>query len=167
MQLWHDGGKSAIARIFNVYEEYCEYERTAQVVPALIRKAINYPKEDFVVWGNGNQTRNLIYIADCVDALLKKASYPPLFLTIGNPETTTIRELAETVVKVSGKKIPIRYDTLKPVGPISRIPDTQRAYTILEWEAQTKLEDGVERTYRWIAAQIFEAHAFQPTRSFV
>jgi len=70
--------KSAAARIFNAYGEYCEYESTAQVVPALIRKAIRYPGEEFVVWGNGSQTRNLIYIQDCVDALLKveeKASY--------------------------------------------------------------------------------------------
>jgi nucleoside-diphosphate-sugar epimerase len=159
--------RSDIARIFNAYGEYCEYEGTAQVVPALIRKAINYPKEDFVVWGDGSRTRNLIYIADCVDALLKmekKASYPPLVLNIGNEKTTTIRELAETVVKVSEKEIPIRYDISKPVGPISRIPDTQRANTVLGWRAQTRLEDGVKRAYRWMAAQIIEASASQMTR---
>ena len=158
---------SAIARIFNAYGEYCEYEGTAQVVPALIRKAINFPKENFIVWGAGSQTRNLIYIGDCVGALLemeKKASYPPLVLNIGNRETTTIRELAETVVKVSGKQMPIRYDASKPVGPISRIPDTQRANTVLGWKAHTKLEDGVERTYCWMAAQFLEARASQPSR---
>jgi len=43
--------RSVIAKIFNAYGEYCEYEGTAQVVPALIRKAIKYPEEEFVVWG--------------------------------------------------------------------------------------------------------------------
>ena len=137
------------------------------MVPPLIRKAINYPKEDFTVWGDGSQTRNLIYISDCVDAVLemeKKASYPPLVLNIGNRETTTLRELAETVAKVSGRKISTRYDASKPVGPISGIPDTQGAKTVLDWEAQTKLEDGVERAYRWVATQISETRAAQPTR---
>lgn len=103
--------KCVIARIFNAYGEHCEYERTAQVVPALTRTAINYPKEDFV-WGDGKQTRNLIHIGDCVDALLKmeeSATYPPLILNIGNEKTTTIKELAETIVKVSGKSVPVRY----------------------------------------------------------
>jgi GDP-D-mannose 3',5'-epimerase len=112
--------RSAVARIFNAYGEYCEYEGTAQVVPALIRKAIQYPGEEFVVWGDGSQTRNLIYIQDCIDALLKmeeKASYPPLILNVGNEKTTTIRELAETIVKVSGKRIEIRYDKSMSVGP--------------------------------------------------
>ena len=43
--------ESAASRIFNAYGEYCEYEGTAQVVPALIRKAIRYLEEEFVVWG--------------------------------------------------------------------------------------------------------------------
>ena len=62
--------KSAVARIFNAYGEYCEYEGTAQVVPALIRKAIRYPEEEFVVRGDESQSSNLIYIQDCIYALL-------------------------------------------------------------------------------------------------
>jgi GDP-D-mannose 3',5'-epimerase len=149
--------RSAVAWIFNAYGEYCEYEGTAQVVPALIRKAINYPNREFVVWGDGTQTRNLIYIGDCIDAMLKmeeKASYPPLVLNIGNSETTTIRELAETVAKVSGKKIPIKYDATKPVGPVSRIPDITKAVQELSWQPSTSLFVGVKKTYRWIESQL-------------
>jgi GDP-D-mannose 3',5'-epimerase len=148
--------KSAVARIFNAYGEYCEYEGTAQVVPALIRKAVRYPDEEFVVWGDGSQTRNLIYIQDCIDALLKmeeKASYPPLILNVGNEKTITIRELAETIVKVSGKKIKIRYDKLKPVGPLSRIPSTGKARQILGWSATSSLEIGIRKTFDWMKQQ--------------
>jgi GDP-D-mannose 3',5'-epimerase len=149
--------RSAVARIFNAYGEYCEYEGTAQVVPALIRKAIRYPEEEFVVWGDGSQTRNLIYIQDCVDAILKmeeKASYPPLILNVGNEKTTTIRELAETIVKVSGKKIEIRYDKSMPVGPLSRIPSIQRAAEKLKWKPHTSLENGLRSTYIWIESEL-------------
>jgi len=149
--------RSAAARIFNAYGEYCEYEGTAQVVPSLIRKAIKYPDEEFVVWGDGTQTRNLIYIQDCIDALLKmeeKASYPPLILNVGNEKTTTIRELAERIVKVSGKKIEIRYDKSKPVGPLSRIPSIQRAEEKLKWKPHTSLENGLRSTYKWIESEL-------------
>ena len=160
--------RSSAARIFNAYGEYCEYEDTAQVVPALIRKAIRYPEEEFVVWGDGSQTRNLIYIHDCIDALLKmeeKASYPPLILNVGNEKTTTIKELAETIVKVSGKKIEITYDKSKPVGPLSRIPSIKRVVEKLEWKPYTSLEDGVRSTYKWIESNhLIGRHVERPRK---
>jgi GDP-D-mannose 3',5'-epimerase len=145
--------KLAIPRIFNAYGPYSEYGKTAQVVPALVRKAIRYPKEEFVVWGDGTQTRNLMYIDDCVQAILlmeKHASYPPLVLNIGNPRTVTIRKLAEIVVKTSKKSILPRYDPSKPTGPISRIPAVGEARKRIGWVPTTSLETGVERTYRWM-----------------
>ena len=93
--------------------------------------------------GDGSQTRNLIYIQDCIDALLKmeaKASHPPLILNVGDGKTTTIKELAETIVKVSGKRIEIRYDKSKPVGPLSRIPSTSKARQILGWSCTQALK---------------------------
>ncbi|MHB8565650.1 MAG: NAD-dependent epimerase/dehydratase family protein [Nitrososphaerales archaeon] len=152
-----DGCKSSIARIFETYGEYSDFGETAHVVPALIRKAVNYPREDFVVWGDGNQTRNLMYIADCVEALVKmeeKADYPPVIMNIGNPRTVTIRELAETIVKVSGKEIPIKFDTSKPVGPLSRIPDISKSRNLLGLEPSYSLEDGLKRTYEFMRERI-------------
>jgi len=160
--------RSAAARIFNAYGEYCEYEGTAQVVPSLIRKAIRYPEEEFVVWGDGSQTRNLIYIQDCIDALLKmeeKASYPPLILNLGNEKTTTISELAETIVKVSGKRIEIRYDKSKPVGPLSRIPSIEKAVKELRWAPHTTLQSGLRLTYKWMEQILMVgSHREQPAK---
>src|SRR5208282_3492603 len=143
-----DSLKSGIARISNIYGEYCKLGKTAHVVPALIRKAINYPTEPFIVWGDGTQTRNLMYINDCIEGLLKleeHASYPPLKVNLGNPETVTIRELAETIVSISGKNIRITFDPTKPVGPLSRIPDIRRAEKELDWKPETSLRVGLER----------------------
>jgi nucleoside-diphosphate-sugar epimerase len=125
-----DECKSAVARIFNTYGEYCEYEGTAQVVPALIRKEVRNSAEEFMVWGDGSQTRNLIYIQDCLEALLKieeKTSNPPVVLNVRNKKSTTIREPAEIIVNMSGKKTKIRYDVLKPVEPLGRVPSIGRA----------------------------------------
>jgi GDP-D-mannose 3',5'-epimerase len=145
--------RSGIARIFNAYGEFSEFGRTAQVIPALIRKAVRYPDEEFVVWGDGTQSRDFLYVKDCVEALLKledKASYPPLKVNVGHPDTVSIRELAELVVQVSGKSIEIKFDPSKPAGPRSRIPDVRKARRELNWEPTTSLREGLERTYRWI-----------------
>ncbi len=152
-----EGCKSAAARIFNAYGEYNEFGKTAQVVPALVSKAINYPREDFVVWGDGKQTRNLVYIQDCIEALLKmeqKASYPPLKLNVGNTKTVTIRELAETIVRVSGKTIQLKFDPSKPTGPKSRIPDITQACRLLDWEPKTVLDEGIRKTFEWMSSRI-------------
>ena len=149
--------KAAAARVFNAYGEFSEYGKTAQVVPALIRKAINYPREEFVVWGDGSQTRNLVYIGDVVEALImmeRKASNPPLILNIGNERTVTVRELADVVVKTSKKKIDVRFDPSKPMGPLSRIPDITKAKETIGWSPRVSLEDGVGLTYEWMANEM-------------
>jgi len=79
----------------------------------------------------------------------EKASYPPLILNVSNEKTTTIRELAETIVKMSGKKIEIMYDRSKPIGPLSRIPYTAKARQILGWNATSSLEIGFRETLDW------------------
>lgn len=53
----------------NVYGSPCDFGERSQVIPALIRKAINYPKEDFIVWGSGKQGRAFIHVDDIVEAL--------------------------------------------------------------------------------------------------
>jgi nucleoside-diphosphate-sugar epimerase len=141
-----------IARIFNVYGEGEPLDKTAHVVPALIRKAIMYPKEDFIVWGDGNQSRCLIYVTDCVDALTRleeKASNPPLIVNVGSDRPVEIKEIAEKIVKISGKDIDVRYDPKKPVGPLSRTANIQRAKSMLGWKPKVRLEDGLKTTYMW------------------
>jgi len=144
-----DGG---IARIFNVYGEGEPLDGTAHVIPALIRKAIAYPKEDFIVWGDGNQSRCLIYVSDCVEALMRledKACNPPVILNLGSDAPIPVSVIAQKVVAISGKHIEIKYDPSRPVGPISRTADIGKARALLGWQPETTLDDGLRRTYAW------------------
>ena len=146
-----------IARIFNVYGENVALGETAQVIPALISKAIQYPKEKFVVWGDGEQTRDFLYVADCVEALLrleKKASNPPAIVNIGSGEATRIKTIAEKVARLSGKNPKVIYDVTKPVGPISRTADISRARALLGWQPETSLDEGLSRTYSWVKRKL-------------
>lgn len=149
---WMKNVDIGIARIFTAYGECEPLDETAHVVPALIRKAITYPKEDFVVWGTGDQTRSFMYVSDCVEALIRleeKASNPPLIVNVGSNEPTPIRILAEKIVKISGKDVEIKFDPSKPIGPLSRTADITRARKVLGWNPKVSLDEGLRMTYTW------------------
>jgi len=147
----------SILCLHNVYGAPCDFgvERS-QVIPALIRKAIRYPKEDFIVWGSGSQGRAFVYIDDIVDALLlgMQKGLGKGLIQIGPDVCTTIREIAETIVAISNKNIEIKYDTSKPEGDKGRCADYTRAKEILGWEPKVSIKDGLKSLYGWIEKQI-------------
>jgi GDP-D-mannose 3',5'-epimerase len=149
---WMKDVDVGIARIFNVYGECGELGETSQVIPALIRKAISYPREEFIVWGSGEQTRCFLYVADCVEALMRleeKASNPSVIVNVGSDQSVPVRVIAEKIVGISGKDMDIKYDPSKPVGPISRTADISKVKALLGWQPETSLDEGLKRTYKW------------------
>ena len=151
--------KVGVARIFHAYGPniYLKEDRS-QVVGSLIRKAIRYPEEDFVVWGDGTQRRAFLYIDDFLDGLFRLDEYVEtkgnLTVNLGSTEETTIKALAERIIGISGKRITPKYDTTKPVGVLRRLPDLTRAEKTLGWRPKTKLADGLAKTYEWAEGRI-------------
>lgn len=143
----------------NIYGSPCDFGERSQVIPALIRKAIRYPDEPFVVWGSGEQGRAFIHVDDIVEALwltLHKGMGEGV-IQIGPSVCTSIREVAEMIVKISGKKIDIVYDTTRPEGDKARSADYSKAKRILGWEPKVSLEEGLKQQYNWVKAQIEKA----------
>lgn len=140
----------------NVYGSPCDYGQRSQVIPALIRKAINYPNEEFNVWGSGKQGRAFIHVDDIVDALVLalEKGWGHGWIQIGPSVCTSIREIAETVIRISGKDITPFYDTTKPEGDKARSADYSKAQEILGWEPKVSLEDGLKQQYDWVKSQI-------------
>lgn len=140
----------------NVYGSPCDFGERSQVIPALMRKAINYPNEPFHVWGSGEQGRAFIHVEDIVDGIVlameKGWGHSPIQL--GPSVCTSIKEIAETVVEISGKKIDIFYDTSKPEGDKARSADSTKANKILGWEPKVVLKEGLMKQYHWIKTQI-------------
>lgn len=145
----------------NVYGSPCDYGERSQVIPALIRKAVNYPAEPFNVWGSGKQGRAFIHVNDIVDALVLalEKGWGHGWIQIGPSECTSIREIAEAVVKISGKDIQPFYDTSKPEGDKARSADFSKAREILGWSPKVKLEDGLREQYAWVKRQIETGNA--------
>jgi len=140
----------------NVYGSPCDFGERSQVVPALIRKAVNYPKEPFNVWGSGEQGRAFIHVDDVVDGLILALNkgLGKGTIQLGPGKCTSIKEVAEIIVKISGKDINIHFDTTKPEGDKARSADYSKAKEILGWEPKVKLEDGIRKQFEWMKRQI-------------
>lgn len=151
--------QTGILRLHNVYGPRSILSvKRSQVIPSLIRKAIRYPDEEFIVWGTGKQARDFVFVGDVVDALLrlplKGMCQGPI--QIGTAKETTIAEVASIIVKISGKQIPIYFDTEKPEGDGGRSGNFEKAKRILGWDVFTPLEAGLKETYDWANLQIME-----------
>ena len=148
-----------IARIFNVYGENQDLERAIHVIPALFRKAFLYPEEEFIVWGDGKQSRDFLHVSDCVDALLQleeRISNSPTVVNVGSGEPVSIATIAEKAIELSRKDIRIVYDPMQPVGPMSRTADMTKAKALLDWQPKVSLDEGLRRTYVWIQNRLKE-----------
>lgn len=150
------GIHTCILMFHNVYGTPTDFGPRSQVIPALIRKAVNFPDEPMEVWGSGTQGRAFIYVDDIIDALMLALDkgWDKGHIQIGPGYCTSIREIAEKVVEISGKDIVPFYDTSKPEGDKARCADYSYAKEVLGWEPRTSLEEGLRKEYEWIKDQI-------------
>ena len=133
----------------------------SHVVPALLRKAHEAKvsgRAAIEIWGSGAPRREFLYVDDCADGLvhLMKAYSGEAQVNVGVGTDVTIRELAETVVRVVGFGGSIGYDTSKPDGTPRKLLDVSRLAD-LGWSARTGLEEGLRRTYDWYLANMSSA----------
>lgn len=76
------------------------------------------------------------------------------WIQVGPSVCTSIAEIAETVIRISGKEITPFYDTSKPEGDKARSADYSKAREILGWEPKVSLEDGLRQQYEWIRQRL-------------
>jgi len=127
---------------------------SSHVIPALIKKcvdAIEQGKEEIVVWGTGKPSREFIYVEDAAEGILLAAekynkSDP---VNIGAGFEITIKDLVNLIVKLTGFKGEVIWDTSKPDGQPRRMLDTFRAKQEFGFEAKTKFETGLRKTINW------------------
>jgi nucleoside-diphosphate-sugar epimerase len=150
------GIPTSILMFHNVYGSPCDFGERSQVIPALIRKAIAYPNEPFNVWGSGEQGRAFIHVEDIVNALCLalERGLGKGVIQIGPSVCTSIKEIAEQVIEISGKEIEAIYDKSKPEGDKARSADFSKAKAILGWEPKVSLKEGLKSQFSWIKKQM-------------
>ena len=141
------GVDTKIVRIFNTYGPRMR-ANDGRVVPAFITQAL--AGRPLTVFGDGFQTRSFCFVADLIEGiyrlLMSDLNEP---CNIGNPAEMTIREFAETVLRLTGSKSTLTFEPLPTDDPKVRQPDISRAKEKLGWEPQVSLEKGLGETVRF------------------
>jgi GDP-L-fucose synthase len=129
---------------------------SSHVIPALIRKYLEAKEQgasEIVAWGDGSPTREFIYAEDAAEGItLATQKYnrsEPV--NIGSSFEISIKDLTETIARLTGFNGSIRWDATKPNGQPRRKLDTTRAREAFGFEAKTDFEEGLKRTIAWYA----------------
>jgi nucleoside-diphosphate-sugar epimerase len=151
-----------VARYHNVYGPYGTWTGGREKAPAAIcRKVIEAKcaaKNTIEIWGDGQQTRSFTYIDDCVKGtmmLLHSNVEDPI--NIGSSQLVTINQLVDIVEKIAGIKLIRNYNLNAPKGVRGRNSDNTLIKQKLGWAPNTRLEDGMEQTYRWIYDEMMKS----------
>lgn len=131
----------------------------SHVIPALIRKCMEAKKRgdsSMVAWGDGSPTREFLYVEDAAEGILLAAerydkSDP---VNLGSAFEISIRELLETIARLTGFEGKIVWDTSKPNGQPRRKLDTSRAEQAFGFRAQTSFQEGLRRTLAWYQSTV-------------
>ena len=146
------GVDTKIVRIFNTYGPRMRL-RDGRAVPAFVSQAL--ANEDVTVFGDGTQTRSFCYVSDLVRGILSlmdaNTNEP---VNIGNPHELTIEEIARTIVRLVGSRSQIVYRPLPVDDPKQRQPDITRARTLLGWQPEVSLEDGLRTAIEYFKTKV-------------
>jgi len=127
---------------------------SSHVIPALIKKcvdAINNGDDYIECWGTGSVSREFVYASDAAEGILLATEFyngsEPI--NIGAGFEITIKDLVRKIVKLTGFKGEIRWDSSKPDGQPRRCLDTSRAKKIFGFEAKIDFDTGLKAAIDW------------------
>ena len=154
---WEDFGlETRVVRFHNIFGPLGTYDGGREKSPAAICRKVAQAADggEIEVWGDGTQTRSYCYVDDAVEGvrrLMRTSHREPL--NVGQERLISINGLVDLVAGIAGKRIRRRHVT-GALGVKGRTSDNTRLRAVLGWEPQLSLEEGLRRTYAWIAEQL-------------
>ena len=143
-----------VARIFNTYGPRMRPNDGRVVSNFIIQALENKP---ITVYGDGSQTRSFCYVDELIEAMIRLMNTTDEItgpINMGNPKEFSIRELAETVIGLTGSRSKIVSRPLPSDDPVQRQPDIGVAREVLGWEPVVPLEDGLVRTIEYFVRML-------------
>ena len=150
------GMQVRVARYHNIFGPEGTWDGGREKAPAAFcRKVAMTPDGGTIeMWGDGVQTRSFLYVDECVEGtirLMRSDWQGPV--NIGSEEMVSINDLAAMVMRIAGKNQSIEHIP-GPVGVRGRNSDNRLLKRMLDWEPSESLEDGIRKTYSWIAKEV-------------
>ena len=148
------GVDTRIVRLFNTYGPRSRFD-DGRIVPTFLAQAL--AGEPLSVFGSGQQTRSLCYVADIVRGLVALMETPGLegeIVNLGCPEERTVLEIARIILALTERPFRIERRPLPVDDPARRCPDIGKARELLGWTPAVSLEDGLSRTIAAFRAEL-------------
>lgn len=160
-----------IGRFHNIFGPQGTWRGGKEKSPAAICRKVAEAENgtEIEIWGDGNQTRSFLYVDECVEAVIRlmesNFSHP---VNIGSEEMVKMNQLAEMVIKISGKDLKIaniegqqffdKYGFKCPLGVKGRNSDNKLYKSVIGWEVNQPLKTGIEKLYEWVIGQVQNTH---------
>ena len=138
-----------VVRIFNTYGPRM-HPNDGRVVSNFIVQALK--NQDISVYGDGSQTRSFCYVDDMIEGLIRMMNGPDDFigpLNLGNPDESSILQLAEVIIKLTGSSSKIIFQSLPQDDPLQRQPDITLARERFNWRPKIDLDEGLKKTIEY------------------
>ncbi len=152
------GLETRIVRFHNIFGPLGTWDGGREKAPAAICRKVALAKltgnHEIEIWGDGEQTRSFCYIDDCVEGIhrLMRSDYREP-LNLGQDRLISINALAELVADIAGIRISLKH-VPGPQGVRGRNSDNTRLRSVLGWQPEVSLEQGLALTYAWIEDQL-------------
>jgi GDP-L-fucose synthase len=143
----------------NLYGKNDNFDlNTSHVLPAMMRKFHEAKVNNHapvILWGSGTPMREFLFVDDMAKAVVfaLENKLPDYLYNVGTGEDLTIKQLAETIQKITGHQGEIIWDSTKPDGTPRKLMDISKMHA-LGWKHQVQLEEGIQKTYNWFLENV-------------
>ena len=146
--------KYTVLRQSNIYGPYDKFDlERSHVFGATLTKVMKAQEGETInVWGTGEEKRDFLYVSDLVkliETVIDKQSSPFELFNVGYSMMISVGELVKKIIKSSGKKLKIEYDTSKPTIKTNIALDSTKAREFFNWSPKISLDEGIKRTIEW------------------
>lgn len=149
-----------VLRATNIYGPGDKFDpERSHFLPALIRRVVE-GQDPLLVWGTGDDLRDLIYVDDMVEAMLRALAQLDRFepLNIGEGKSRSIKEVLGVLLRVAGREqVRVTFDPSKPSMVPKQMVDCSKAERVLGFRPRVSLEDGIRRTLEWYRRSVAQS----------
>ena len=157
--------KYTAIRHSNIYGPFDKYDLDKShffgaTITKVLRARDNPPAGEagkIIVWGDGSEKRDLLYVSDLVDFvedILKKQKEPFELVNIGLGKAYCVKDVVKKIIEISGKKIKLEFDTSKPTIKFNLAVNIEKARRKYNWKPKVSLEDGIKKTISWYTKNV-------------
>jgi len=149
------GLKTVALRYFNVYGPRQFRGPYSGVITIFLERALQ--GKPLIIYGDGKQTRDFVYVKDVVDACILAASKQTAIghaINVGTGKETSIIELADIIKRLTGASVPIKHDPPLKGDIRKSVSDTRKAERLLGYKPEFTLAKGLKETYAWFKKQL-------------